>query len=158
MRTSCSPTSDSAVYCIRSKPINSDLKIFSTPVSARTQQHKRKRFGTAAIAQQHGRDAVAAQQHNGSTTRTQGKKHAERQPQHRADPAALSPRFTRCTQARTGHGYARQAARVEHQIGRVDQPVDAQPFRTGKVAEQDAVKKAERLQRQVAAGQHTGSI
>ena len=66
MRISCSPTSEQAVYCTLSRPINSDLKIFSTPVSvrhssmygnARAQRPSPSRF--AAILPPHSRTTAA---------------------------------------------------------------------------------------------------
>lgn len=92
---------------------------------------------------------------NGSAQR---KKHRKRQPQDGADPAPLPSGFARCAQAGARHRHAGQASGVQHQIRRVDQPVHAQPFCARKMAEQDAVKKAERLQRQIAAGEHPGRI
>ena len=124
----------------------------------KAQQDKRERLGAAPVAQQRDGDPVAEQQHHCGAGSAQGKKHRKRQPQDGADPAPLPSGFACCAQAGACHRYAGQASGVQHQIRRVDQPVHAQPLRACKITEQDAVKEAERLQRQIAAGEHPGRI
>ena len=79
MRISCSPTSEQAVYCTLSRPINSDFYAGER----QAQQHVRKRARTASVTEQIGRDTAAAQQDHRCAGRTQRKKGAERQLQNR---------------------------------------------------------------------------
>ena len=112
----------------------------------KAQQDERERLGAAPITQQCSRNPFSKQHHYCGTGGTQRKKHRERQPENSADFVALSPCFACRTQAGTRHRHPGQASSVEYQIRRVDQPVHAQPLCTRKIAEQDAVKEAERLQ------------
>ena len=124
----------------------------------KAQQDERERLGAAPVTQQRDSDPVAKQQHHCGAGSAQRKKHRKRQPQDGADPAPLPSGFARCAQAGARHRHAGQASGVQHQIRRVDQTVHAQPFCACKMAEQDAVKEAERLKRQIAAGEHPGRI
>ena len=122
------------------------------------QKNERERLGTPDIPQPSGRNPVSEKQDNRRAERAQGKKNRERQPEDRTDFSALPPCLTGRAQTGAGHGHAGKAAGIEHQIGGIDQAVDAKPLRAGKVAEDNAIKESQRLQRQIAAGKDSGCI
>lgn len=75
-----------------------------------------------------------------------------------ARPVLFPFRLARRRQARARHRYTGEAPRVEHEIHRVREPEHAESLRARKPAQHHAVDKAERLQGEIAAGEHTRRI